>query len=102
MYRDGDAFVDHSRNVGDLAPAVFDAGPVVHIDVIGEVNEGLRQRLAFANVAYPNRLGKHRFAGEAPDDRLGPDDGAGWDAVAPGSRRPSHGRARPADGRLSG
>ena len=35
VFRDADAFVFHNRNVADLVPALFDAGPVVHIDTRG-------------------------------------------------------------------
>jgi len=46
VFRDADAFVHHNRNVADLLPAQFDAGPVVHLDVIGETNDAMREELA--------------------------------------------------------
>jgi quinol monooxygenase YgiN len=57
VFRDADAFVFHNRNVADLAPALFDAGPIAHVDVIGEVNEAMRAELASANVTYLAVLG---------------------------------------------
>ena len=57
VFRDADAFVYHDRNVADLAPALFDAGPIVHVDVIGEVSEAMRAQLASANVTYLTMLG---------------------------------------------
>lgn len=57
VFRDADAFVHHNRNVADLVDALFDAGPVVHVDVIGEVNDALREELGFANVTYLSPLG---------------------------------------------
>jgi len=57
VFRDADAFVDHNRNVADLVPALFDAGPVVHLDVIGEVNDAMREELAFAAASYLAPLG---------------------------------------------
>jgi quinol monooxygenase YgiN len=57
VFADADAFVFHNRNVADLVGDLFDAGPVVHVDVIGEVNEALREELAFANVSYLAQLG---------------------------------------------
>ena len=57
VFRDADAFVYHNRNVADLVDALFDAGPVVHVDVIGEVNDALRQELGFTNVTYLSPLG---------------------------------------------
>jgi hypothetical protein len=49
--------VFHNRNVADLVAALFDAGPVVHVDVIGEVNDALRAELAFADATYHMPLG---------------------------------------------
>lgn len=57
VFADADAFVFHNRNVADLVPALFEAGPVAHVDVIGEVNDALREELAFANATYLSRLG---------------------------------------------
>jgi quinol monooxygenase YgiN len=57
VFADADAFVFHNRNVADLVGDLFDAGPVTHVDVIGEVNEALREELAFANASYLTRLG---------------------------------------------
>jgi quinol monooxygenase YgiN len=57
VFRDADAFVYHNRNVADLVPPLFDAGPVVHVDVIGEVNGAMREELGFADVAYLAALG---------------------------------------------
>ena len=57
VFRDADAFVFHNRNVADLVPALFDAGPVVYVDVIGEVNDALRAELAFADATYHMPLG---------------------------------------------
>ncbi len=57
VFRDADAFVYHNRNVADLVGALFDAGPVVHLDVIGEVNDALREELGFADVTYLSPLG---------------------------------------------
>lgn len=41
VFKDTDAFVYHNRNLADLTPALFDAGPVVHLEVIGEPNEAM-------------------------------------------------------------
>jgi quinol monooxygenase YgiN len=57
VFRDADAFVFHNRNVADLVPELFDAGPVVHLDVIGEVNDAMREELAFAAASYLAPLG---------------------------------------------
>ena len=57
VFRDADAFVHHNRNVADLVPALFDAGPVVHLDVIGETNDAMREELAFAAVSWLMPLG---------------------------------------------
>lgn len=57
VFRDADAFVYHNRNVADLVPALVDAGPIAHIDVIGEVNDALRAELAGNDVAYLEQLG---------------------------------------------
>jgi len=57
VFRDADAFVFHNRNVADLVPALFDAGPVVHIDVIGEVNDAFREELAGNDLTYLGQLG---------------------------------------------
>ena len=57
VFRDADAFVAHNRNVGDLVPALFDAGPVIHLDVIGEANDAMRQELAFAQASFLAPLG---------------------------------------------
>jgi len=57
VFQDADAFVYHNRNVADLVPALFDAGPVVHLDVIGEPNDAMRAELAFADASYLTALG---------------------------------------------
>lgn len=57
VFRDADAFVYHNRNVADLVPALMDAGPVVHIDVIGEVNDALRAELAGNDLAFLGQIG---------------------------------------------
>jgi len=57
VFRDADAFVYHNRNVADLVPALFDAGPVVHLDVIGETNDTMRDELAAATVSWLMPLG---------------------------------------------
>ena len=57
VFRDADAFVHHNRNVADLVDALCDAGPVAHLDVIGEVNDALREELGFADVTYLSPLG---------------------------------------------
>jgi quinol monooxygenase YgiN len=57
VFRDADAFVIHDRNVADLVPALTDAGPLAHIDVIGEVNDALRAQLANVEVTYLSPLG---------------------------------------------
>ncbi len=57
VFRDADAFVYHNRNVADLVPALFDAGPVVHLDVIGETNEAMRGELGFSPVSWLMPLG---------------------------------------------
>ena len=57
VFRDADAFVFHNRNVADLVPALTDAGPLVHIDVIGDVNDDLRAELANVDVTYLSPLG---------------------------------------------
>lgn len=57
VFRDADAFVFHNRNVADLVPALVEAGPIAHIDVIGEVNDALRQELAGVDVAYLRQIG---------------------------------------------
>ena len=57
VFRDADAFVYHNRNVADLVAALFDAGSVVHLDVIGETNDAMRDELAFAAAAWLMPLG---------------------------------------------
>jgi quinol monooxygenase YgiN len=57
VFRDADAFVFHNRNVADLAVALFDAGPIVHVDVIGETNEAMREELASAPASWLMPLG---------------------------------------------
>jgi len=57
VFRDADAFVHHNRNVADLLPAQFDAGPVVHLDVIGETNDAMREELASVAASWLMPLG---------------------------------------------
>lgn len=57
VFRDADAFVYHNRNVADLVPALVDAGPIAHIDVIGDINEALRVELAGNDIAYLGQIG---------------------------------------------
>jgi quinol monooxygenase YgiN len=57
VFRDADAFVHHNRNVADLVPALFDAGPVVRLDVIGEPNDAMREELASVAVSWLMPLG---------------------------------------------
>ena len=57
VFRDADAFVYHNRNVADLVPALFDAGPVVHLDVIGETNDTMRDELASSAASWLMPLG---------------------------------------------
>jgi quinol monooxygenase YgiN len=57
VFRDADAFVYHNRNVADLVPALVDAGPIAHIDVIGEVSDALRAELSGNDLAYLGQLG---------------------------------------------
>jgi quinol monooxygenase YgiN len=57
VFRDADAFVNHNRNVADLVGDLFDAGPLTHVDVIGEVNDALRDELALADATFLMPLG---------------------------------------------
>jgi quinol monooxygenase YgiN len=57
VFKDADAFVFHNRNVADLVPALVGAGPLVHIDVIGETNDAMRAELDGVDVTYHQPLG---------------------------------------------
>lgn len=57
VFRDAAAFVHHNRNVADLLPAQFDAGPVVSLQVIGEPDDAMRQELAAVAVTWMMPLG---------------------------------------------
>jgi quinol monooxygenase YgiN len=58
VFRDADAFVYHNRNVADLVGALFDAGPLAHVDVIGETNDAMREELGFADLSFLAPLGR--------------------------------------------
>jgi quinol monooxygenase YgiN len=62
VFVDPDAFVTHRDNVADLVPALLDAGPVVHIDVLGDVTEAFRAELT-GDVTYLTRLGHPQRSG---------------------------------------
>jgi quinol monooxygenase YgiN len=55
VFRDA-ALVYHNRNVADLVPALV-AGPIAHIDVIGDINDALRVELAGNDIAYLGQIG---------------------------------------------
>jgi quinol monooxygenase YgiN len=57
VFKDADAFVYHNRNVADLVPALFDAGPLVHLEVIGEPSEEMRTELGDADMIVYRPLG---------------------------------------------
>jgi quinol monooxygenase YgiN len=57
VFKDADAFVFHNRNVADLVPELFDAGPVVHLDVIGETNEAMITELGDVDVSFHAQIG---------------------------------------------
>lgn len=57
VFKDADAFVYHNRNVADLVPALFDAGPLVHLEVIGEPSEEMLTELGDADIIVYRPLG---------------------------------------------
>ena len=57
VFKDADAFVYHNRNVADLVGALFDAGPVVHLEVIGEPSEAMLTELGEMDMIVYTPLG---------------------------------------------
>lgn len=57
VFKDADAFVYHNRNVADLVPDLFDAGPVVHLEVIGEPSDEMRAELGGIEMIIYRPLG---------------------------------------------
>lgn len=57
VFKDADAFVYHNRNVADLVPALFDAGPLTHLEVIGEPSEEMLTELGDADIIVYGPLG---------------------------------------------
>ena len=55
VFKDAEAFVFHNRNVADLVPELFDAGPLVHLDVIGEPSEAMIAELGQRELLPENR-----------------------------------------------
>ena len=57
VFKDAEAFVFHNRNVADLVPELFDAGPLVHLDVIGEPSEAMIAELGDVDVSFHTQIG---------------------------------------------
>ena len=57
VFKDADAFVFHNRNAADLVPALVDAGDILRIDVVGDVNDDLYKELEGNALLHFEKLG---------------------------------------------